>query len=227
MRGVSLARAGLLALALAACGLGPSAARAAPRTVQTQLDLSASANFIMPTAGVPVGTVTWGDTTYRLDARVFHTRDAALGWYPDQVSLPVPSDARSALAVQILVNLDAMSADFSGEKVGEVGLTWQNGAEQTVDLVAGSNVRGWLLSDSNGPLQDAGSHEVYRGQDVYGRTAVIDSLTLVADPSVRDFGLAKVTIRDTSFDTADSLDPGLVVRGVTVISSPRASGSGD
>lgn len=205
----------VLTLLLAAGLLWQAPVEAAAR--QFPLDIATQTNFIMPTSAVPTGLVTLGGTTYRLDGRVFHSRDAALAWYPDQLTLAVPADARAAGAVQVLVNLDGAPSDFNGQKVGEVALTWQNGAVQTVDLIAGNNVRAWLLADSSGPLSDAGVREVYRGQDVYGRTAVVDALTVFADPSLADVGLARIVVRDTSFDTANSLDPGLVVRGVTII----------
>ena len=155
-------------------------------------------------------------TSYRLDDRVFHTQDAALGWYPTDLSLGVPLEARAAARVRLLVNLDGATADFDGQKVGEVVLCWGNGAQQTVDLIAGKNVRGWLVSDAQGALHDAGTAEVYRGQDVYGRTAIIDSLTVTADPNVAASGLVRVIVRDTSFDSASALDPALVLRAVTV-----------
>ncbi len=183
---------------------------------QVTLNLSALTNYLMPTTSVPTGTVVWSGTTYRLDSRVFHSRDAVLGWYPDELSVSVPSDARNAAAVQILINLDGAPGSFQGLKVGEVVLRWGNGAQQTVDLIAGVNVRGWLVADSSGQLTDAGSSEAFRDYDVYGRPAVIDRLTVLADPSVADSGLTRVTIRDTSFETAGALDPSLVVRAITV-----------
>jgi hypothetical protein len=206
-----------VALLLALAVLGLPVAEAAAR--QAPLDISGQTNFIMPMADVPTGFVSFSDTSFRLDPRVFHSRDAALSWYPDQLSVAVPSDGRAATAVQVLVNLDGAPMDFNGQKVGEIVLVWRDGAEQTVDLIAGVNVRGWLLADSAVPLRDAGSREVFRGADLYGRSAVIDSLTVVADPSERSEGLARVIVRDTSFDTANSLDPGLVVRAITVVAS--------
>jgi hypothetical protein len=210
-------------LALPAVVLGAAA--------QVPLNLSAVTNFLMPTANVPTGTVVWSGTTFRLDSLVFHSRDYALAWYPDELNLGVPEEARNATAVQILVNLDGATADAAGRKVGEVVLRWGNGSQQTVDLIAGVNVRNWLVSDggevalSAAPLQDAGSDEVYRDVDVYGRTAVIDRLTVVADPSVASSGLSRITIVDTSFETAGSLDPGLVVRAVTVETQDPPAGS--
>jgi hypothetical protein len=207
--------AAALWLGLPAVALGAS--------TQVPLNLSAVTNFLMPTANVPTGTVVWSGTTFRLDSLVFHSRDYALAWYPDELNLGVPEEARNATAVQILVNLDGATADADGRKVGEVVLRWGNGSQQTVDLISGVNVRTWLVMDggagssmSAAPLQDAGSDEVNRGVDVYGRTAVIDRLTVLADPSVASSGLSRITVRDTSFETAGSLDPGLVVRAVTV-----------
>ncbi|GEM_PF-4682869 len=183
---------------------------------QIPLDLVSQLNFILPTNAVPTGGVTWAGVNYRLDSRVFRTRDAALSWYPEELSLSVPGEARHATAVHILINLEGEPGEFTGQKVGELVLSGSSGGQQSVDLVAGVNVRGWLLADSATPLTDPNTKEVYRGPDSYGRTAVIDSLTVPVDPSLSASGLARISIRDTSFETANSLDPGLIIRAVTV-----------
>jgi len=207
----------LLPFVLAAAWVVPSSqspALAAGR--QVPLDLSGVVNFVMPTATVPVGMVNWAGNQFKLDSRVYHTRNAALGWYPEELTLTVPNEGRRAVQVELLLNLDGVPADLTGEKVGEVVLVWGNGTQQTVDLIAGTNVRSWLVAEGNGALTDAGTRELYHSSDTYGRPAVIDSLTVVADATAAPSGLTKVIVRDTSFETAGSLDPALVLRAATV-----------
>src|SRR5437660_1513188 len=106
------------ALALALLMAVPLAPASAQET-DVPLAMGGVVNFVMPTTAVPTGGVTWGGTAYRLDDRVFHTQDAALGWYPTELSLGVPTEARAAARVRLLINLDGGASDFDGLKVGE------------------------------------------------------------------------------------------------------------
>lgn len=206
----------------------PPAPPLEPRWVP--VDIAAIANSPMDHLAEPLsGERVLGTVPFTLLAgnrSVFQTRHSLIPDNPieGQVTVAIPRPQ----IVHLLLNGGYVSHGIQGQKVGEVELRFTDGSTLTVDIGAWQTVREpWVYSDD--PLADQllapppgvswrNVHEElqYRGDQL--ARGFIDMMSITIPEGFREKSLSRVIIRDTSEATAQSMEPSLVLMGLTVLS---------
>lgn len=140
---------------------------------------------------------------------------------PNAVIIPV--DIPSPLRVHVLINLSYGSMrytegrDFSGLDICNITL-YTARVKKTYPLKAGVDLREWVIS-SSGVINSVGDHvrPVWRGSHFpSGQEVVIDHIMLQLPEDWKDDRLRYIEIEDRSQEFLSTIDPGILVFGITV-----------
>lgn len=159
-------------------------------------------------------------TSFELTPRVFKSQATASpsDTYPTaaQLSMDIPN----AYRVYLALNTEKSPREFKGKTIGQVTVTCGGTRVMLADLRLGVNVGDWNSPDVRAlptPGVEAWASDFSSYRDYH-----IGSLSLNLPPVCWSGHLAQIEISDTSRDTVGSLDPGLVLAGVTVESRAPA-----
>jgi serine/threonine protein kinase len=189
----------------------------APLAWQTiSLKPIANASLTDDYARPPSGDVTLGNVPFSLNGTAFKSQaePAPNNSFPEQAALTlnVPHPEQ----VHVLITAGNAFTRWRGKTVGRITLQFDNASPLEIDLVLGKNLREWHAAN-NVISTAAGVTEVWHGE-IAGHadlTGTLDLLTIEVPPDRRSATLTGIQFEDLSQPRLGSLDPSLIVAGVT------------
>ena len=190
---------------------GAAAGQNGPVALGAQATLPLSSYYANP----PLGAVTLGGMPFTTDSAVDLSSGASASY---SVSYQNPSK------VSLLLNTANTAWWYEGSPVGRVTLSYANGATQSVDLVAGSNVREWAFGTDwtvDSLTDTANASNVWTGTraDDPSTAAGLDMLTVQVASANTTSTLTGVSVSNTN--DWGSLE--LRLSGVSVAYNPPAT----
>ena len=171
----------------------------------------------------PLGSVPLGGVRFDLgQGSSVTTQASSLPDNPTRIVIPVNIDAPQT--IYLLLTGGNMFAEFNGKNIGTIRLSFDNGQESSVDLVAGHNIREWKQFDQTVVHSTSSPDvvEVWRGANYDDSgVAVIDMLRLPVPSNLQTQRLTGIELIDSSLQLVGNMDPALNLLGVTVVANKR------
>lgn len=145
------------------------------------------------------------------------TNATPLPLYPKEITFL--TNISFSKEIFILLNGGNTFKSFLGKEVGQIILSFSNGASYTVKIKAGINIRDWILNDSKCIQQttDPNVIEVWRGTTASGSgPVIIDMLHIYIPNEFLSSTLESITLKDTSLENVLSADPALQFFAISV-----------
>jgi tetratricopeptide (TPR) repeat protein len=180
-----------------------------PVTIQSICNYEFSTDIRNP----PTGDQVFGGIPFSIPASGFNRFETQHRGFPSfptrgfvTVSIPNP------IAVHVLIAGGYVLPEFAGKQVGRIVLHFSDASTYEEVIIAGLNIREhWLGSGQISTMTDEHCQTVWqRGE------ALIDMCTIPLPESYKEKVLTGIAFQDTSATTVDSVDPCLMIGGVTV-----------
>ena len=181
-----------------------------------QLDLFPIADFTAAIDPFPDGAQAFNGIGFSMSKSIVMTRCAA-AYLPNEGVLTL--DIVHPKEVFILINTTAAYLEFLDKQVGKITLKFDNGVTEETELIVGQNIREYTMDNTAAirAVYDPANQMVWQGGE--NNRFAIDMLTIPIDPRNQVSSLKQISITDTSETTANSIDPGLIVWGLTIAHS--------
>lgn len=174
---------------------------------------NASLDFLSP----PSGNIRLGGVPFQLSEMVFKTQASSStdNSYPTRA--PLSMEVPQAYRIHLLLNTGNGFNQFDGETIGQVLVYCDDTAVPVIDLQLGRNVREWHVAE-NVVSTASLARQVWSGTiaDFPDLTGHIDMLRLDLPNTCRSGRLTALEVIDSSTTTVGSLDPALILTGITV-----------
>src|SRR5919109_1998648 len=188
---------------------GAAAGQNSPVALGAQATLPLSSYYANP----PLGAVTLGGMPFTTDSAVDLSSGASASY---SVSYQNPSK------VSLLLNTANTAWWYEGSPVGRVTLSYANGATQSVNLVAGSNIREWAFGTdwTVDSLTDSSASNWWTGTraDDPSIAAGLDMLTVTVSSANSTSSLTGVSVTNTN----DWGSLNVLLAGLTIAYNPPA-----
>jgi hypothetical protein len=137
--------------------------------------------------------------------------------------LIIPAEVKNPLRVHFLINMTYGSTRFTeGEEINGVDICkitlWADKNKKTYSLKAGEDIREWVIGSPD-VINSIGDQvkPVWKGTHAQsGLNAVIDHIMLTVPEDWVNDELLYIEIEDRSQELVSSIDPGIIIFGITV-----------
>ena len=188
-----------------------------PTVVYEPVPLQPISNYEFSTdiPNPPTGDQVFAGTPFSIPTSGFNrfeTQCRSLPSFPTEGTVTV--SIRNAVAVHVLIAGGYVLPEFAGRQVGRIVLHFSDASTYEEVIVAGRNIREHWLAFDGGSVNTITDPDC---QTVWQRdTALIDMCTIPLLESYQEKVLTRITFEDMSVATVDSVDPSLMIGGVTV-----------
>ncbi len=167
---------------------------------------NAASDFISP----PTGDFIFSGTPFSLSEEVFKSQASGEPhqMYPTSILLPIT--VPSAYRVHLLINSGNSFIRYNGAIIGSVSAYCDEKVFKIVDLQLGRDIREWHVADN---VVSSATNVINVWQDGVGH---IDLLSLDLPSACRQSRLTGIEIKDLSINNVNSIDPAVILAGITV-----------
>jgi len=170
---------------------------------------------LTPLGGIPFQVPSAGDNMFLTQGCDGHEANPTSGEILMNVSYP--------RALYFLLN--AVCPKPANATMGRLIFRFDDGSSFTKELVIGQNIRDYYLdtqADYVTVVTDLGVQQAWSGRSkMWGGRATIDMLTVPLPEQYQARTLVGVMVEDMSLDGTGSIDPGIMLMGMTVESLPE------
>lgn len=133
----------------------------------------------------------------------------------NSVTIPILSRLSAPHSVKLLVSGAYVSESLRGKKIGEIVLNFSDGNHLTTPLIALENIReNWYYVGQVPTIESKCVYMELQKRGGANAVGLLDELSIQVPIKERSKHITSITIRDTSLETAGSLNPSIQLTGI-------------
>ena len=195
----------------------PPTITASSNSMPTFIGLGAAANYRIDwLTAPPSGLVNLGGDSFIINPyAIYQSAHESLPEQANTATIPILDRLGAPHSVKVLVSGAYVSESLRGKKIGEIVLNFSDGNHLITPLIALKNIReNWYYVGQVPAIESKCVYIELQKRGGSNAVGLLDELSIQVPLKERSKHITSITIRDTSLETAGSLNPSIQVSGV-------------